>query len=324
MKGFWKQYFLKIRHSILRKLSIIILSTLMILVPSLSSLATLSSQEDRYRVIQDSSNSGGGAGAENSRSGESGNSGNPGQTINYGNSDVRYNFGNSTRPVTSGIRVRLSDKRIKLVTGQKKYLFLDIATESFITWWSTSDVVKLIKEGNGVCIKYRKPGQCYVKAKYSGKVFSCKVICKKGVLDNVMKIRYCTKFTDDKDYKEPIELDCTSEYDDDCVLKVWLRGTWGACKGCKFDYRIEDPTIVTCDWGAGVYNMYGEGDVVKNLFIGGLRPGSTRIMITNNYNHEKKYVTINVIRSCGTPMIEYTPGYNPIASDERAFYDRNL
>ena len=108
MRVFGRQNYGGICCRISKRIPVIMITSLVILALSIETRAALSSQEDRYRVIDDSNNSGGTTGGSNSGG------------TNYGNSGGTPNSGNSvhTNNSNSGNRPKPSSK-VKTVTFKK-------------------------------------------------------------------------------------------------------------------------------------------------------------------------------------------------------------
>lgn len=76
---------------------------------------------------------------------------------------------------------KLSQKKVTLETGGKVTLTLKNAKASKVKWSSTNKKVATVKKGK-VTAKWKntkKSKTCYIKAKYKGKTYKCKVTVKK-------------------------------------------------------------------------------------------------------------------------------------------------
>ena len=152
----------------------------------------------------------------------------------------------------------------------------------------------------------------------------CEIICQKGPYKNIMEID--TRNPSDYFENRVLKLDCTSTALDCGSVLVRIPN-----KRLKFDvhslsYSVEDPNIVTCEWVDLPSNSFVKPG--RNLLVGALRPGTTRIIIYNNYNKEKEYITVDVeasymyhikAKNMQKPLVEAIPGYSPIGDEERGY-----
>ena len=88
---------------------------------------------------------------------------------------------------------KLSQKKVTLETGGKVTLTLKNAKASKVKWSSTNKKVATVKKGK-VTAKWKnskKSKTCYIKAKYKGKTYKCKVTVKKTTqTTKVIKVGY--------------------------------------------------------------------------------------------------------------------------------------
>lgn len=171
----------------------------------------------------------------------------------------------------------LDAKKVSLYMSQSYDLILKNAKGKKVKWSTSNKCVKIKKHGNWVRVTYRKKGTCYVKAKYKGKTYKCKFVCK-GIYPNAVET-----------YK--------SERN---IVFDKINVSWGIPETHRVSviyewpgsvsYDIENPDIISCEWGEWDY----DSNTVE-LTIIPKKPGKTRIVITNSYNKkEKDYINVTV------------------------------
>lgn len=176
-------------------------------------------------------------------------------------------------------KVSISDSKITLYKKQSTWVELYNAKGSKVKWSvSKKGLVKLKKDGNAVKVTCKKKGTCYLRARYKGKTYKCKIVCKGRYKDAVKLYKFDrnVKFTN-------ISLN---------PLSVTIMYDWPG----SVSYEVEDPSIISCKWGEWEYEYC-------DLYITALRPGKTRIKITNSYNKkEVDYINVTVDWNNITPL----------------------
>ena len=277
-------------------------------IASPSVYASYSSQADRYRVIDNSNDVGNSEQASNS-----GNTSGPsGNMYTGGTSNSGSTSGNIKKPTNNAF---LSPQRIELRKGQSRVINLFFATKN-VKWSVSGEAVKYKKKGTSVVVTYRKAGKSSVKAIYKGKTFECKITCLRKPIMDVMDIS--TRNTHTFFYNNILELDSGSRYSGAILVEIKYGDSFGFDVS-PLKYEIEDPGIVTCEWVDLPPNTaMGTIKGSKNLLVGALRYGSTKITITNSYNSEKEYVTV-IVKDTGEGNIDEIPRYEPISDKDREF-----
>ena len=170
----------------------------------------------------------------------------------------------------SDTKVRLSDKTDKIEVGEESYIALWNANNSVKWSVSKKGIIRIKKDGNGVGYIGLKPGKCYLKAKYKGKTYKCKVTVKK-LANNVYFTHkpYCTVNTG------AVTMFCKYP--------------------CNVSYIIENPSIASVSVYKEPYSMEPSMDSEYKIWVDALRPGNTRIFILNSYNPaEIQYIYVTV------------------------------
>lgn len=270
----------------------VIMAVILLSGIQISVKANMVASADRYQVIRQPDSSAGTGGSSSSGGSVSGGGGGGSNYTGGGNNSG----GNSGGGVTVPSNVKLNFTSMKVWRGDMFTLSLNNASKSGVSWTASNSAVRLKKKQNKVEVYYRKAGTCYVRAKYKGKTFSCKVVCVNKLDPNTMTV----------DSHGPIDLDCSSSSADDYIMVV----SYYRNDGSTISFEVEDPSVAICAWGAGWFGKYNDKTY---LFIGGLRPGTTRIKIYNNYNKEKEYITVRVSSKYGSPLIERDSNYDPLS-----------
>ena len=270
----------------------VLIVVMLLSVTRIPAKANFVASGDRYQVIRQP-NSGTGTGGSSS-GGSSGSSGGGGNTYTGGGNYSGGSSGGGRSTVPSNVKLNITS--IKVWRGDMFTLSLNNASKSGVNWTATNNNVKLKKKQNKVEVYYKKAGTCYVRARYRGKTFSCKVVCVNKLDPNTMTVAS----------HGPIDLDCSSSSADDYIMVI----AYSRNDGSTISANVEDPSVAICAWGAGWFGKYYDKTY---LFIGGLKPGSTMIKIYNNYNNEKEYITVRVSSKYGRPLIESDSDYDPLS-----------
>ena len=161
----------------------------------------------------------------------------------------------------------IDTKKLSLYKCEYYDIILKRAKGKKVKWSASNKCVSLKKHGNRVRVTYRKKGTCYVRAKYKGKTYKCKIICE-GPYQNAVKLD-----------KKSIEFTSMSEQD------VGINFDWPG----DITSTVENSNIVSSKWG----EYDDDGNIP--LTITPKNPGKTRIRITNTYNpSEVDYIEVKV------------------------------
>lgn len=190
----------------------------------------------------------------------------------------------------------LDYKKVTLYQGDHFTLTLKNAKKN-VKWSASKKSVKLKKKGNKVIVTYKKPGNCKIKANYRGKTYTCKVSCCNGLDPDSIAI-----FNN-----SPMFLEChyIAGNITACAMVMNYRQAGGVSA------RVLNPSVAVCKWDTeGWHHNDSDGSYYTFLWVGGLRPGTTTVEITNLYNPaEKEYISVTVTGD--PPIIERRPSYDP-------------
>ena len=222
-----------------------------------------------------------------------------------------------TRRVTVYVTIRKKRSRRKrpkpyldyskcvLFRGDSTIIKLRNASKKGVKWSVSKKIVTLKKKGNKVVVSYKKAGSCKIKAKYKGKTYSCKIVCYNSLEPNTVEIFE----------NKPVTLECSYLSSPIPNTESYLISNFRPYKS-TLSFYVENPKIAVCKWDPEGWRY--DKDVNENpylwsfLWIGGLRPGHTRVVVKNSYNpDDKKYINVNVVATAGEPIIERDPTYDP-------------
>ncbi len=187
--------------------------------------------------------------------------------------------------------IKLDKKKITLY--KKCSITLKLKDASKNVRWSTTNnkIVRLKKKGNRVVIYWKKKGKCKVRAHYNGRTYTCAVTCK-GIKKNAV---YVPSWNMNVNLKS----DITGKWQHTTLYLDYNSTTidiYYYLKNTRLYYTVEDPQIASVEvWKRGAYDddAWKDPRYYDEIIIKALKPGKTRILITNSHNRKEiDYVTV--------------------------------